>query len=349
MRFDVFYKFTCCIALTGFRTESVLVHAQNINRPSFCFDLVIQCLKCMLDEKAVSEAMAGTCPQTWFPARRFEKIISYYLTEMRDIKKYVQSPETPISDDHIGVRYRLNDFVGRSIRFHLREKLDTIPEGVIDFKVEKCAAERWGRVVEDGSMSSIMNFALERVNEMTLLYPKLFEFGEQTMPAFFKRSASLRALSMKREDWRLLNEEAYEELLTDIVEARRFLLGARACTYTLDLLTCPGLEEHTTNQGGFEAVEAIALTFRRLGIHTTSEHQHFVLLADVRDLVSMLKDLSGLEGTMAECEKFILSLTKKIANLPTTYKRKGGFISNIRACLYDSKGEHFPKAIAASE
>lgn len=298
----------------------------------------------MLSDKAVSEAMAGTC-QTWFPARRFEKIISYYLTEMKDIKNYLQSPQSPISDDHIGVRYRLNDFVGRSIRFHLREILDTIPEGVIDFRVEKCAAERWGRVVEDGSVSSIMNFALERVNELALLYPSLFEFGEQRIPAFFKRSTSVRALSMKREDWRLLDEEGYEELLTDIVEARTFLLGARACTYTLDLLTWPGLKEHATNQGGFEAAEAIATTFRRLSIHSSSEHQHFALLADVRDLVSMLKDLSGLERTMAECEKFILSLIKKIANLPTSYKRKGGFISNIRACLYDSKGEHFPKAI----
>ena len=303
----------------------------------------------MLSDKAVSEAMADTCPQTWFPARRFEKIISYYLTEMKDIKKYVQSPESPISDDHIGVRYRLNDFVGRSIRFHLREILDTIPEGVVDFKVEKCAAERWGRVVEDGSVSSIMNFALERVNDLALLYPKLFEFGEQTMPVFFKRNASARALSMKRQEWRLLNEEGYEELLADIIEARTFLLGARACTYILDLLTWPGLEEHAANQGGFEAAEAIATTFRRLSIHSSSEHQHFVLLADVRDLVSMLKDLAGLERAVAECEKFISSLIKKVANLPTQYKRKGGFVSNIRACLYDSKGEHFPKAIAASE
>ena len=126
--------------------ETVLQQALKLPRPAHYLDVAIQCLHCMSSCDDVSGAMAKTMGG-YFPSPRFSKALKHYMNELEDIKSYVLSQSSPAqdcSDDHMGARYRLNDFIGRSVRFHLRELLNTIPENVLDFNVDDCA-ERWGR------------------------------------------------------------------------------------------------------------------------------------------------------------------------------------------------------------
>ncbi len=53
----------------------------------------------------------------------------------------------------------------------------------------------------------------------------------------------------------------------------------------LELLRCPGVEEHIDRVGGWASVEAIASTTHDLNLHEGSENEHFVQLREVRDLV----------------------------------------------------------------
>jgi len=230
-----------------------------------------------------SEACANTV-FGYFPSTRFTKAFQYYLDEFKDIKNYILSPNTMVGDDHFGVRYRINDFIGRSVRFHLRELLNTIPENVVDFNVDECE-ERWGRAVDDRSISSILNFSLERIHELMLFYPKSFEYGVQNMPEFFARKESKNVYSFSRDDLKVMDNSTYESLMIDITEARSFLLGARACKFVLELLSNEIVEQHVSAVGGWGAVEAISSTFYKLNLYEGSENEHFVQLREVRDLI----------------------------------------------------------------
>ena len=266
--------------------ETVLQQALKLPRPAHYLDVAIQCLHCMNCDD-VSDAMAKTMFVRYFPSQRFVKALKHYMNELEDIKSYVLSQSSAAqdcSDDHMGARYRLNDFIGRSVRFHLRELLNTIPENVVDFNVDDCA-ERWGRAVDDRSVSSILNYSLERINDLQTLRPELFEYGEQNMPDFFKSEASIRADLMSRDDLKKMDKSTYESLVLDIMDARLFLVGARACKFALSLLQFPGVEKHIASAGGWGPVEAIASTFYKLNLHEESENCHFAQLREVRDLV----------------------------------------------------------------
>jgi len=321
--------------------EAILQQALKLPRPIHYLDAAIQCLQCMVSHGDASDACAKTMVG-YFPSARFEKALKHYLCEFKDVKCYVLSQQSQANDSHIGVRYRLNDFIGRSVRYHLRELLNTIPESVVDFNVEECE-ERWGRAVDDRSIGSILNFSLEKIYELMMLQPKIFDYGVQSMPHFFAREASTRvhSLSMTIDDLKQMDKTTYESLVLDITEARSFLFGARACKFVLKLFRCPGVAEHIHAVGGWASVEAIASTFYNLNVHEGSENEHFVQLREVRDLIFMLEDVHGrFEQTVEHCEFSIRRLRRKF-NFPT----KSSFVHNLKVHLAGEKGEYFPLVV----
>eukprot|EP00581_Thalassiosira_minuscula_P007096 CAMPEP_0183702892 /NCGR_PEP_ID=MMETSP0737-20130205/840_1 /TAXON_ID=385413 /ORGANISM="Thalassiosira miniscula, Strain CCMP1093" /LENGTH=937 /DNA_ID=CAMNT_0025929575 /DNA_START=60 /DNA_END=2873 /DNA_ORIENTATION=- len=321
--------------------EAVLLHALKLQHPVHYLDLAIQCLKCMASHADVNEACAKTVVG-YFPSARFTKAFNHYLDELKDVKSYVTSQQNaPACDSHIGVRYRLNDFIGRSVRYHLRELLNTLPESVVEFNVDECE-ERWGRAVDDRSISSILNFSLEKIHELMIVQPAMFDYGSKTIPNFFTREASTRVhTSMTREDLKEMDKATYESLVLDISEARSFLFGARACEFVLNLLQCPGVEDHINDVGGWAAVEAMASTFYNLNLHDGSESEHFVQLRGVRDLIFMLEDVnSQFEQTVEHCEFSIRRLRRKF-----NFKTKNKLVHNIKLHIAGEKGEKFPVVV----
>ena len=272
--------------------ELVLQNALKLSRPVHYLDVAIQCLHCMSTCDDVSEACAETMVG-YFPSARFTKAFTHYMNELKDVKRFVLSQGSSsssvaapqdVTNAHMGVRYRLNDFIGRSVRYHLRELINTIPETVVDFNVDECE-ERWGRAVDDRSISSVVNFALERIHDLMTLQPALFEYGVQTMPNFFSREAFLKIHTLSKDDLKKMEKSMYDSLVLDITEARSFLFGARACKFVLSLLNFPGVEEHIDEEGGWKTIESITSTFYQLNLHEGSENCHFVQLREVRDLI----------------------------------------------------------------
>jgi len=323
--------------------ERVLQQANKLARPIHYLDAAIRCLQCMASSGKTSDACATTM-SGYFPSARYTKAIKHYVSELKDVKLFVLSQNNPQSgNNHIGVRYRLNDFIGRSVRYDLRELLNTIPENVIDFDVGECE-ERWGRAVDDRSISSILNFSLEKIHELMNNKPKLFEYGVQDMPDFFTRAASTSILSLPRDILKKMDNSTYESLVMDITEARAFLFGARACKFVLDLLKCPGVEEHIDSAGGWASVETIASTFYNLDLHEGSENQHFVHLRQVRDLIFMLEDVDArFERTVDNCEYCIRRMRRKF-----NFKTNKSFAHNIKVHLAGEKGEYFPSVVVQS-
>ena len=277
--------------------ETVLQQALKLPRPAHYFDLAIQCLHCLTLSDDASESCADTM-SGHFPKARFTKAFKHYMHELKDIKSYVlSSPQNSDgfaqnNDAHMGVRYRLNDFIGRSVRYHLRELINTLPEKILDFNVDNCE-ERWGNAVDDRSISSIFNFSLEKVHDLMAMQPELFDYGTQNMPDFFSREISTRVLSMSKDDLKKLDKAVYNSLVMDITEARSFMFGARACKFVFKLLNAPGVEKHIHTTGGWGPVESIASTFYNLNLYEGSENCHFVQLREVQDLIYVSHYYSG--------------------------------------------------------
>ena len=82
-----------------------------------------------------------------------------------------------------------------------------------------------------------------------------------------------------------MDATTYECLVMDITEARSFLFCARACSFVVDLLNCPGVKEHINATGGWAPVEAMARTLNELHLYEGSENEHFVHLRAVGDLI----------------------------------------------------------------
>ena len=82
-----------------------------------------------------------------------------------------------------------------------------------------------------------------------------------------------------------MNRVTCDDLVSDVTEARAFLCGARACQFVLKLLRCPSVATHVEAVGGWSSVEAVVWTFQDPGLHKSSEHDHFVRLREVRDLL----------------------------------------------------------------
>lgn len=332
--------------------KMVLQEAQRLSRPGYYLDLAIRCL----DDMNSCENISNVCSKTlvgYFPSSRFRKAIKHYSNELKDIRCYLTGQESSIVE-HVGVRFRLSDFIGRSVRFHLRKLLNSLPESLIDFFVDECE-ERWGRAVDDRSISSILNCSLEKVNQFMLTSPKLFD-DHELLPSFFTKGASEMALSCgKLKDVRVrvslknVGNDALQDIASDLQEARAFLVGARACKFVWELLCWPGVKQHIRSLGGWESIESISKVFYDLQLYENADHQHFILLRNVDDLTQMLaKVVERLEETTDACECAIRKLRRQMISRQKdhAYRTKGTAMYALRMSLEAEKGEKFPVPIA---
>ena len=324
--------------------EEVLRQAQSLPRSSYYLDVAIQCLCEMRKCDGVSDACSKTI-SGYFPSSRLAKAIQHYFIEFQDIKRHLSSISiTEVFD--VGVRYRLGDFIGRSIRFNLRKLLNTIPEDVLDFSTVSCE-ERWGRAVDDSSISSIFNFALEKIHELMTANEQLFVQGASS-PAFFASKTSEDVVSMPRKQIRIMPEKMYEELINDVKEARSFLLGIRACRFVWELLAREGVDDHINSLEGWYPIENVARSFYDLNIHACSENKHFVLLRSIDGLLEIVGGpILNLEVEADKTELYIQKLRKKLQpkKRESSFMIKGSPIYNLRMCLHSETEEHFPQCL----
>ena len=299
---------------------NVLSNVLDLPRPVYYLNVAIRCLECMSstcssnDNNSIistsnNDMVSDACAKTmvaYYPSSRFGTAIKHYVDEFKDIKCFVTSSNNTTQQDalsslnscdvsnrssieqHTGVRYRLNDFIGRTIRYHLREMLNSISTYEVEFNVDKCE-DRWGRAVDDRSISSIMNFALLKFHELIMFQPNLFveQEGIDTMSTFFSSEASMNILSLSKDDLKQMDKTTFDDLVMDLTEARKFLLGARACKFLLELLTNTAISEHITTNRGWGSVEAMASTFYKLNLHEGSDNGHFVHLRSMEDLITV--------------------------------------------------------------
>ena len=332
--------------------KMVLEEAQHLSRHVHHVDTAINCLEGMISCGNVSDVCSKTLVG-YFPSSRFLKAIKHYSNELKDIKCYLTGQESS-TIEHVGVRFRLGDFIGRSIRFHLRKMLNSLPESIVDFFVEGCE-ERWGRAVDDRSISSILNFSLEKVSQFMAASPNMFD-DDETIPFFFTKDASEAAMSVgKMQDVRVraslknASNDALKDIAADMEEARRFLLGARACKFVWELLCWPGVKQHIRAQGGWDSIESIAIVFYDLQLDKNSDHQHFTLLRDVDQLTQMLsKAVERFEESINECEAAIRKLGRQMSarQRDHAYRTKGTAMFALRMSLKAEEGERFPVPIA---
>lgn len=318
--------------------EDVLRKAQ-FPRSVHYVDVAIQCLHEMGNCDDVSEACSKTIVG-YFPSSRLAKAIQHYIVEFKDVKRHLCSMPVVLDFD-TGVRYRLGDFIGRSIRFNLRKLLNTIPDNVLDFRVVDCE-ERWGRAVDDWSISSIINFALEKVYDLVSVNEEMFAEGALS-PSFFASKTSEDVVSMTRKQIRTMPDIMYEELINDIKEARSFLLGVRACRFVWELLSLEGVEDHVNSLEGWHPIESVARIFYELNIHECSDNKHFALLRDINVLLEIVGGpILNLE--VEKPELYIQKLRKKLQprKRESSFMVKGSQIYNLRMCLEAETQEHFP-------
>ncbi|KAL7522271.1 hypothetical protein ACHAWX_006964 [Stephanocyclus meneghinianus] len=329
--------------------QMVLKEARQLSRPVYNLDFAIRCLDEMGSCSSVSEACSNTIIG-YFPSSRFEKAIKHYSQELKDIRCYLTG-EDPVLSHHTGVRYRLGDFIGRSIRFHLRKLLNSIPASLLDFFVEGCE-ERWGRAVEDRSISSILNFSLEKINQFMDACPKLFNDHED-LPLFFSKNASISALSCcNRKPHKSLSQMTQDELgeiLADMQEARSFLLGARACKFVWELLRYPGVNQHIQSNGGWDSIESFSNVFYDLQLLENSDNRHFILLRNIDDLTQLLGNVvERFEASVDVCESAIRKIRRQM--LPRqkdqSYRTRGTMMYALRMSLDAETGESFPIPMA---
>lgn len=332
--------------------KEVLQQAQQIAQPAHYLDQAIGCL----NDMGSCEHISDMCSQTlvgYFPSSRFRKAIKHYKNELMDLRCFL-TKETPNQhESHVGVRFRLRDFIGRSIRFHLRAIMNSLPES-IDFLLDGCE-ERWGRAVDDRSVSSILNFSLEKVNQFMVEKPKLFD-DHEALPSFFTTEASQVILSCGKMEGvrskatlKSIAQDALGDIIADVKEARTFLLGARACKFVWELLSWPGVKRHILDVGGWEQIQCISQVFFDLKLYENSLHQHFILLRDVDILIEMLRiNVERFEYAIDECETAIRKLRRQMIQRQRdhSYKTNGTAMFALRMSLTAEEGERFPIPIA---
>lgn len=327
--------------------ENVLRQAHPLPHASHHLDVAIQCLHEMSNCEDVSEACSKTIVG-FFPKSRVAKAVQHYLLEFQDIKSHLSdSSSGAMKDFDMGVRHRLGDFIGRSIRFNLRQILNTIPENMLDFNVANCE-ERWGRAVDDRSISSILNFALEKINDLITNHEELF-VNEAPSPSFFTSKTAEDVIKMPKKSIRTMSAKMYEELINDIKEARSFLLGIRACRFVWELLSLEGVDNHVNSLEGWQPIEKVASSFHDLNIFECSENKHFVLLRSIRQLLEIVEGpILNLETEAENAERYIQKLRKRLQpkkRESSVFNMKGSPIYNLRMCLHGEEEENFPQCL----
>ncbi len=327
-------------------------------------------------ENVIYTECAESMPCPW-PVRRFVRASKCYRQEFEYIKDYVADEDCHGAPSLI--RKSLGDFIGRAIRFHLRRLFNPVPcclssdsTDPADLPDYSKTRSRIHEMIEmrdsedddsrdtataDGSISSVIGIALQRIIEFRCLNDELNsrdverKHGRFSI-SFCRRPASLRGLQERGCVIRL-NEDNVKEVVLDIEESHIVLAGIRATRFMDDLLSWPGISEAIEEVGGWNKIESFAATFAqfKLGNEMPQEY-HFTLLQNIEEFRKEIqRDLGDLENIEQTCEDCLRQMWKRF-RCGTRNKELVNFnpcIKLFQKLLKSGKETQFPYIAEATE
>jgi hypothetical protein len=246
---------------------------------------------------------------------------------------------------------RLAEFVGQSIRFHLRRlfnppplpytrpkedkpetpRLPEVPKDpslrqsrvfeIIDLQLPETSRDS---AVADGSVSSLFSLALNRIYDffgMEAFVSAITSQDPIRLPETFCSSpVSQRGLGTPKQPSAPLTPAELQQVLGDIDGVYKFLAAYQACKFLLELTGAPGVKEEIRNMGGWSTVEEYCKILRRHKLHDVCvEDAHF----------SVLGHAGNMERFFAKVEEWLSHMEPKvplaeigIANLAKRYRTK---------------------------
>jgi hypothetical protein len=271
-------------------------------------------------------------PFPW-PQSRFAKASKQYQKELVTVVHRITNESSNVAESF--VRKSLGDFIGRAIRFHLRRYFNPVPlplhsdgENLPDYSNTRSRVHELVEMKDDdgsrdtatadGSISSVVGIALQRMLQLSQLNSEILERGEDNqreegyVASFCNRPASVRGLQERGCVIRL-SEYDVEGILLDIEECHIFLAGIRARRFLHELLTWPGVSDAIVDAGGWEKIESLAHMFQKCQLSSEMPAEdHFVLLDDVGALLDIIsKEAERLKSIEQICENNLRILWKK--------------------------------------
>ena len=243
---------------------------------------------------------------------RFVTALQYYTKELAFIKSS-QNHYDKDSHSHSQIRYNLGDMLGRVIRFYLRRFFNPLPVSLhtasnseqpdYDFSrsgvhqiIEMVESEgQLGTVVADGSISSVISFALIRIKDFFELNSFIDSSSskEQYMAPICDRPASKQGLK-RQGSTIILNDDDLNEILLDISESHVILSGIRACKFFHTVMTWPGVPQTIDNVGGWSKVEYYSKMFSECKLEKEfPDETYFQLLSNVNELIQRIDNNLG--------------------------------------------------------
>ncbi len=288
------------------------------------------------DGHIVLTECAESMPCQW-PVRRFIKASECYRQEFDYIKHYVTKEGG--QDATSLIRKSLGDFIGRAIRFHLRRLFNPVPcclssdstdpKDLPDYSKSRSRIHEMiemrdaedddsrDTATADGSISSVIGIALQRIVEFRCLNDELIskqveQKDGRFSKSFCRRPASLRGLQERGCVVRL-NENDVKEVILDIEESHIILAGIRAARFINALLSWPGMSEAIKEIGGWNKIESFASTFAQFKLENEMPQEyHFTLLQNVEEFSKEIeRDLEALEEIEQTCEDCLRKMWKR--------------------------------------
>lgn len=267
---------------------------------------------------------AMTCG-SW-PIARFKAASKYYRNEFEALLDEAGKRSS-------SMRYRLGDFIGRAIRYHLRRFFNPVPYPSMELSesdeahvYSKCRSRvheiiemeapeggAMDTVAADGSISCVVGIALLRIYNFWRLNDQTMNGkNAKYMATFCHSSVSQRGLLQKGETI-ILTQEDLDKILLDISDCHTVLAGVRACAFVQKLLGNRAIMDAIEDIGGWDKVQHYARMYEECELHyDCPDEAHFSLLRCVSSLVERL-DADKNEFIKIEqiCEESLRKLWKR--------------------------------------
>lgn len=257
------------------------------------------------------------------------------------------------------VEKRLAEFVGQSIRFHLRklfnppvlpytradssgENTSTMPKPssledpsmrqsrlheLVKLEVPQCARDS---AVADGSISSIISTALSNIYNFFGLDGFLSAITTDDpirVPDNFCTSpASQKGLGTSKKPTAPMTKDELSEITKEINQVYDFFAAYNACKFLVHLMKIPGVKEEISAMGGWSTVEQYSRVLRRFGLGTIFlEDAHLAVLGHAGSMqcfFAKIEDwLSYMEPKVPLAEIGINQLAKRYRTRTTSPKQ----------------------------
>jgi len=282
---------------------------------------------------------ARSMPFEWDP-NRFRKAARLYRQDVDNIclcldqqKQGKKAKALHEFDVKLSIQKKLAESLGRSIRYHLRrlfnpvygpvtvcETFEEQKKGNDDNDVFKRPSNMsqilqmrlpdWyssgdTTAVADGSVSSVLNVALETI--VNYFGVDMFLAGKEfilpSIPKSFCSSAAAKQGLQNKSDGMSISVDEVDSIVTDTVDAQRFLAAAKACKFIKDLFMWPGVEEEVVRLGGWTLVEERASEFESHHLDRFSQNDaHLVVLKSIPELLKRVDQCwSHLKDAAQDC------------------------------------------------